>query len=117
MMLAKLTTGDLQNNTYLLADNGQRIYLKEYQSPRNDGLGARFIFPRLVDGKPFITAETESLLFHSEFGETAAPLAPGSNPTQQTGPSPSSNIRPFSNFVLNMRYKVKDMMFGGKLEY
>ncbi len=117
LMLAKITTADLQNNTYLLAGNGQRVFIKEYQPPRNDGLGARFIFPRLVDGKPFITAETESILFHSEFGGEGATASTGTNTAQQTGPSASSSITPFSNFVLNMRYKIKDMTFGGKLEY
>lgn len=85
----KLTTNELKNNTYLLA-GGQRLFIKEYQPPGKDGLGARYIFPRLVDGKPFITPETSDVLFHSE---------PGGSP------------------ALNMRYKVKEMMFDGKLEY
>ena len=85
----KLTTGELKNNTYLLA-GGQRLFIKEYQPPGNDGLGARYIFPRMVDGKPFINPETGEVLFHSE---------------------PSGAV------TLNMRYKVKEMVFDGKLEY
>ena len=85
----KLTTNELTNNTYLLA-SGQRVFVKEYQQPGKDGLGARYIFPRLVGGKPFITPETGDVLFHSE---------------------------PRGSTVLNMRYKVKEMMFDGKLEY
>lgn len=85
----KLTTNELKNNTYLLA-GGQRVFIKEYQQPGNDGLGARYIFPRMLDGKPFITPETGDVLFHSE---------------------------PLGNVALNMRYKVKDMMYDGKLEY
>ena len=85
----KLTSSELKNNTYLLA-NGQRVFIKEYQPPGKDGLGARYIFPRLVDGKAFITPETSDVLFHSE---------------------------PRGAVVLNMRYKVKDMMYAGKLEY
>ena len=85
----KLTTGELKNNTYLLS-GGQRVFLKEYQPPGNDGLGARFIFPRMVDGKPFITPASGDVLFHSE--------PPGAT-------------------VLNMRYKVKEMVYDGKLEY
>lgn len=85
----KLTTNELKNNTYLLAA-GRRVFIKEYQPPGKDGLGARYIFPRLVDGKPFITPETGDVLFRSE---------------------------PAGYVVLNMRYKVKDMMFNGKLEY
>jgi hypothetical protein len=85
----KLTTNELKNNTYLLA-GGRRVFIKEYQPPGNDGLGARYIFPRMEDGKPFITPETGDVLFHSE---------------------------PLGTVVLNMRYKVKEMMYDGKLEY
>ena len=88
--LFKFTTAQLKLNTYLQAKGGQRIFLQEYQPPRNDGLGARFIFPRMVDGKPILTPESGEVVFHSEL--------PGL-------------------IVLNMRYKVKDMMFNGRLEY
>jgi len=85
----KLTTGELKNNTYLLA-SGQRVFIKAYQPPGNDGLGARYIFARQVGGKAFITPEGGDVLFHSE---------------------------PIGAVVLNTRYKIKDMMFDGKLEY
>jgi hypothetical protein len=88
--LFKLTSADLKNNTYLLTKSGKRVFLQEYQPPRNDGFGARFVFPRLVDGEPYITPESGEILFHSE---------------------------PPKFVELNMRYKVKDMMFNGKLEY
>jgi len=84
----KFTTNELKNNTYLQA-GGQRVFIKEYQPPGKDGLGARYIFPRLVDGKPFVTAETSDVLFSSE---------------------------PDGATALKMRYKIKDMMFDGKLE-
>jgi hypothetical protein len=88
--LYKFTTAELKPNTYLQAKGGEKIFLQEYQSPRKDGLGARFIFPRMVDGKPVLTPESGEVVFHAEL--------PGL-------------------VVLNMRYKVKDMMFNGKLEY
>ncbi len=115
-VLLKLNTAALENNTYILAGNGQRVYIKEYQPPRNDGLGARFIFPRLIDGKPFITAETDTLLFHAELMESKA-AAPGSSPSAQSGPTSTSSLTPFGSFVLDMRFKVKEMMFAGRLEY
>ena len=58
----KLTTTELINNTYLLA-RGRRVFFKEYQPPGNDGLGARYIFPKLPDGKPFITPKSETFFF------------------------------------------------------
>ncbi len=98
--LNKLTTTDLRINTYLLTKDGKRIFLKEYQAPRNDGLGARFIFPRLVDGKPFITAESGEVLFYSDLGGLFIPQTVGERKA----------------YALTMRYKVTDMMFNGKLE-
>jgi hypothetical protein len=88
--LFKYITAELKNTTYLLTKGGQRVFLQEYQAPRKDGLGAKFIFPRMVDGKAVITPDSGEILFHSEL--------PGL-------------------IALNMRYKVKDMMFNGKLEF
>ena len=83
-------TADLKNNTFLETKGGRRLFLKEFQPPRPDGLGARFIFPRLVDGSPFVTPESEEIHFVSELDGT---------------------------YRLDRRYKVKDMMYDGKLEY
>jgi hypothetical protein len=89
-LLNNQATSQLKNETFLSVKGGQRNFLQEYQQPRRDGLGARFIFPRLVDGKPFITPENEEVLFSSQLNG---------------GPA------------LSMRFKVKDMMFNGRLEY
>ena len=83
-------TADLKNNTFLETKGGKRIFLKEFQPPRQDGLGARLIFPRLVDGNPFITPESEEIHFVAELDGT---------------------------YRLDRRYKVKEMMYDGKLEY
>lgn len=83
-------TANLKNNTFLEIKGGKRLFLQEFQPPRQDGVGARFIFPRLVDGNPFITPESEEIRFFTELS---------------------------SNYRLDRRYKVKDMMFEGKLEY
>ncbi|HEY8204074.1 MAG TPA: hypothetical protein VIF81_05045 [Pyrinomonadaceae bacterium] len=89
-LLDRQSTANLQNNTYLSVKGGKRVYLSEYQAPRKDGLGARFIFPRIVDGKPFITSASDEVLFFSDLND---------------GPE------------LSMRFKIKDMMFNGSLEY
>ena len=105
-VLQKISTATLKNSTYLVTKEGRRVFLQEYQPPRNDGLGARFVFPRTVDGKPFVTAEGIELLFHAELGGDS-----GLNSTI----SNSDVAR--NGFTLNMRYKIKDMMVDGKLEY
>jgi hypothetical protein len=80
---------DLKNDTYLSA-KGQRTFIASFQPPKKDGLGAKFIFPRTVDGKPAIPPDSDEIQFHSEFS---------------------------NKYKLNMRFKTKDMMVDGKLEY
>lgn len=91
------TTADLKNFAYLELKNGRRLFLHEYQAPRNDGLGARFVFQRLVDGKPFITPEGGEVRF-------VADLSQGGIPTKLA-------------YRLDRRFKISDMNFQGKLEY
>lgn len=83
-------TGTLKNTTYLERNDGKRVFLEEYVPPGKDGFGARFIFPRIVDERPFLTPEIQDVRFVSEFGST---------------------------IKLNVRFKVSDMMLDGKLEY
>jgi hypothetical protein len=89
-LLRSRTAGDLKNNTYLLTKGGERVFLTEYYPLSADGLGAKFVFPRLVDGKPYITEESGEFTFYSELS---------------------------SQFTLRMRFRTKDMVYDGKLEY
>jgi len=88
--LLRRNNAELKNSTFLEIKGGKRLFLQEFQPARNDGFGARFIFQRLVDGKPFITPESEEIHF-------VAPLS--------------------DTYRLDRRFKVKDMMYEGKLEY
>lgn len=83
-------TGPLKNRTYLERNDGKRLFLEEYVPPGKDGFGARFIFLRIVDEKPFLTPEIHDVRFVSELDPAVK---------------------------LNMRFKVADMMMDGKLEY
>ena len=83
-------TGTLKNSTYLERSDGKRVFLVEYVPPGPDGFGARFIFPREVDNKPFITLDSSEVRFYSEYQ---------------------------SGLKLNVRFKVSDMMVDGRLEY
>lgn len=99
-LLFNRTTADLKNNTYL-EWKGQRVFLQEYQPPRNDGLGARFVFPRIVDGHPFITSEDGELKFYSEL----------------SGGRPASSNTGSLTYTINQRFKVSALKYNGKLEY
>ena len=84
------TTGTLKNTTYLERQDGKRVFLMQYKAPIADGLGAKFIFPRLVDGEPFLGSNSGTVRFFAQFSDA---------------------------FKLNMRYKVSDMIYDQKLEY
>jgi hypothetical protein len=86
---ASATTGSLKNNTYLERKDGKRLYLHIYQAPSADGLGAKFIFERIVDERPFLNTESGEVRFVSEIAAVN----------------------------LNIRFKVGEMMYDGKLEY
>lgn len=83
-------TGSLKNTAYLEREDGKRLFLVSYLAPIQDGLGAKFIFPRSENGEFFLTAKNDSVRFVAEFNDS---------------------------FKLNMRFKVSDMMFEDKLEY
>lgn len=89
-LLGSLNTGALKNNTYLETRDGRRIFLQEYLAPLNDGMGAKFVFPRLVNDEPFVTDASGYLRFYAELDK---------------------------NLKLNMRFKVSEMNYDGKLEY
>lgn len=84
--------GILKNATYLERKDGKRIFLEQYLAPINDGMGAKFVFPRMLDGKAFVDKDSGYIRFYSEF--------PGS-----------------TGIKLNMRFKVADMLYEDNLEY
>jgi hypothetical protein len=84
------TTGTLKNTTYLERQDGKRLFLMQYIAPISDNLGAKFIFPRLVDGEPFLKSDSGSVRFFAQFNDS---------------------------FKINMVYKVREMVYDQKLEY
>lgn len=86
---ATATTELLQKNVYLERKDGQKLFLSDYRAPVQDGMGAKFVFPRVVDGKPFLN-ETDTVRFVAQLNE---------------------------KMKLNTRYKLSDMLYEGKLEY
>ncbi|HEY8227832.1 MAG TPA: hypothetical protein VIG25_21355 [Pyrinomonadaceae bacterium] len=83
-------TAILKNKTYLERNDGSRLFLSEYVPPGRDGFGARFIFARDVEGKPFLDQNAREVRFFCEYNE---------------------------GLILNMRFKVSDMIYNGQLEY
>ena len=75
---------------YLERKDGKRVTLMEYRAPIQDNLGAKFVFPRKLEGKPFIDTDSGEMHFVTQLGK---------------------------NTKINRRFKVSEMTFEGKLEY
>ena len=83
------TTEALKENVYLERKDGKKLYLMDYRAPVEDGMGAKFIFKRVLDGQPFL-GENDNVRFVAQLNE---------------------------KMKLNTRYKLSDMLYDGKLEY
>lgn len=90
------TTGALRSLSYLERSDGKRVYLREYVPPGPDGVGARFVFPRKLDGQPFLTSTSASVRFISDLG-TVLELG--------------------SSIKFDMIFKVREMIADGEVEY
>jgi hypothetical protein len=88
-VFASSTAGTLKNQTYLERKDGKRLFMIDYKPPIADGLGAKFIFPRIVDGRPFL-AESGMVRFFAQMNDT---------------------------IKLSTTFKLSDMIYEGKLEY
>lgn len=88
--LSKTDPATLKSLTYLERKDGKRLDLMEYRAPVDDGLGAKFVFARSLNGAPFLDANSGEVRFVTALG----------------------NI-----IKINRRFKVSEMMYEGKLEY
>ncbi len=87
---SNLTADRLKERVYLERKDGKRLLLQDYQPPVADGMGGKFIFERTIDGQPFLTTESDSVRFVLELSD---------------------------KLKLNMKFKVSNMVYDGKLEY
>jgi len=86
---------DITKETYLEVKGGPRIPLYEYKSGRiyTLSLGIFFVFKRVVDGKPIIIPDSGEFRFHTKI-QSAGKLVD-----------------------LEVKYKVKDLLYEGKQEF
>jgi len=83
------TTEALKQNVYLERKDGKKLFLMEYRAPTPDGMGAKFVFQRIVDGQPFLS-QNDSVHFVAQLSE---------------------------GMKLNTKYNLSEMLYEGKLEY
>jgi hypothetical protein len=88
--LRKLDPSELPNKVYLERKDGKRLSVIDYRSPVADDMGGKFVFPRSLDGQPFLTPESGSVRFVMNLSD---------------------------NLKVNMKFDIPKMMYDGKLEY
>jgi hypothetical protein len=86
---ASSTAGTLKNDAYLERGDGKRLFIMDYKPPINDGLGAKFIFPRIVSERPFLGRDDTVRFF----------------------------VQLTDSIQLTMNFKLSDMNYEGRLEY
>lgn len=89
-VLTTATADVLKDKVYLERKDGKRLTLANYRPPGPDGMGAKFVFMRTLEGQPFLTADSDNVRFFAQLNDKTK---------------------------LNVKYKVSDMMYDGKLEY
>jgi hypothetical protein len=89
--LKQITADQLKQSAFLITDSHGRVEITQYHPPSPDGTGAKFVFPRKVDGKEVIQESDKEVKFEL--------WVPG------TG-----------HKVFHV-WKVKDMKYDGKLVY
>jgi hypothetical protein len=83
-------TSTLKNTTYLQRNDGKQLFLEEYVPPGKDGFGARFIFLKNPDGKPFFDANSGEIHFVAQFSGLPK---------------------------IERRFKIANLMYKGELEF
>ncbi|MFH1572599.1 MAG: hypothetical protein ABIG68_01370 [Acidobacteriota bacterium] len=105
--LMKLSTPNLTSNTFLATKTGKRVYLTRYEPPGQDGMGAKFYFPRTMeDGTPFVGIEDREIRFETQISLIETGNFSGT-------PGADENVR---DERIWMQFDLRKMTFDGKLE-
>ena len=86
----KETPETLKNKAFLSTEQFSQVRMHTYFPPRDEGIGAKFVFPRESDGAPIVSETSESITFELLDVPAASPR-------------------------LRARFRVKDMLVNGKL--
>ena len=94
--LSQLDRATVFEQTELTTKSGKRIPLSDFRADARDGTGVKFIFPRtLEDGRPMLEASDQEVRFRF-----VTKISQGRDTLR-----------------LNVRFKLKDMIYQGALEY
>lgn len=110
------TAADIKNSVYLERNDGKRAFVTDYAPPGKDAFGARFTFPRTVDGQPFITPGSGAIRFHADFDPKVLEAAPGGQTGSRSSGGSTRTEKPYQ-LKLDLKFKLADLIHNGELEY
>ena len=96
----------LKNTVFLRNSKGEQVALAKFIAPQGAERSFQFIFPRQINGKPFITPEDKSLQLEFSYPVIVKPGGSENNPNDKLG-----NGKGF------LEFKPKKMVFQGNLAY
>ncbi len=73
-ILEAQTTGILRTKAYLSTRRFPQVEIEAYFPPLEEAVGAKFVFPKRVDGQAIFEADEESFVFEVDFPEDAPDL-------------------------------------------
>jgi hypothetical protein len=88
----KNTPETLRNKAFLSTEQFSQVPMQAYFAPRDEGIGAKFVFPRLIDGAPIVSQKSKSVAFELLGVPAASPR-------------------------LRARFAVKEMVVNGQLVF
>ena len=100
------TTDLLKNTVFLRNSKGDQVPLAQFIVPQGGEHSFQLIFPRQINGKPFIGPEDKSLTLEFSYPVVVKPGGNKGNPNDEMG-----NGKGF------MEFKPKKMLFQGNLAY
>jgi hypothetical protein len=59
----KQTAETLKNKAFLSTEQFSQVRIRAYFAPRDEGIGAKFVFPRQIDGVPIVSQMSKSMAF------------------------------------------------------
>jgi hypothetical protein len=124
------TTQSFKQTAYLVSQRLGRVELQEYYPPSTDGTGAKFVFPRLVNGQPVVSPSDRDvrvdihipLTVFSRSGLSASP-DPDPDIVQGAAGSVSARVdgppvnRQAGDSHILLTFDVGKMTYEGKLSY
>ena len=93
------TTRTLKNRAFLSTESFPQVEVTSYFAPLESSVGAKFVFPRQVDGQPLISSESKNLTFELlEVPGAWSGRSSGDDDDDDSGPSnrteePGSRLR------------------------